>query len=88
MIICNEKLAKNTPQRSPYLVDEYLLKGYGATWKSGVHVIILSFFSEFLLIHQLKVKDYIMKLFHIAIRQTPPFVHFFRTFNLYRNCGT
>ena len=50
--------------------DPKCLKGYGATWKSGVHVIILSFFSEFLLIHQLKVKDYIMKLFHIAI----PFV--------------
>ena len=25
MIICNEKLAKNTPQRCLYLVDEYLV---------------------------------------------------------------
>ena len=26
MIICNEKLAKNTPQRCLYLVDEYLVE--------------------------------------------------------------
>ena len=42
MIICDGKLAKNTPQSSLYLVDEYLIKfeGYSPPlYKNGLQNI-------------------------------------------------